>query len=402
MAVLNAWQKIDRVLTGLPFGDGSDGAYSSATIPTLTKDSCSISATSTTLTTAGSTFANGDVLLIHQTGGTGAGQWEINRVSSGGGTATLTLQVASNYTFTDSGASQAQAIKIPQYTTVTVQAGTWTVPAWDGNINGIFTFAAKTSATITGTLTSAAKGYLKGTQQAGSDGTGQQGSGQAGTAAARATTANGSGGGGGRVEESNSNAKNSSGGGGGGNGAAGSTAATQAGSDNPQRPAQAGGTGGDATGAADLTTFTLGGGGGSGGNSQSPGFGTNGNVAGTGGGAIIVFAKDLQITGAVSSSGEAGGTGQNGSGGGGGAGGSNLFVVQTATLGSGVAIANAGGGAAQGLYGGGGGSGATGRIAVHHSNTVTGTTSPSFTDVSDVTLVEATVSGTLDLTSKMW
>ena len=36
----------------------------------------------------------------------------------------------------------------------------------------------------------------------------------------------------------------------------------------------------------------------------------------------------------------------------------------------------------------GGGAGAVGRIAIHHSKTIVGTTSPAFTDVEDTTLKE--------------
>src|SRR3990167_921371 len=152
MAILNAWQRIDRVVSGKPFGDGSDGALSSATIPTMLVDSCSGSATSTTLTTAGSTFANNDILLIWQVRGTGVGQWEVNKVASGGGTGTLTLSQALNYTYTDSGDSQAQAVKISQYTNVTVQTGTWTLEDWAGNTGGVLVFAANGTLTVTGTI----------------------------------------------------------------------------------------------------------------------------------------------------------------------------------------------------------------------------------------------------------
>lgn len=207
MAVLNDWQKLDRVLNGQPFGNGVDGAYSSATIPTLTKDSCSGTATSTTLTTTGSTFANGDVLLIHQTRGTNCGVWEINRVSSGGGTTSLTLQIALNYTYTDSGASQAQAVKVPQYTDCTVQSGTWTVPTWDGNVGGVAPFAIKGTLTVTGTISAmgnnasgrtpgSGTGYSGGIGGGGSSDPGTQGEGEVG-AGAQSTAANGEGGGGG-------------------------------------------------------------------------------------------------------------------------------------------------------------------------------------------------------------
>ena len=160
MANLAASQRLDWVIPGLPFGNGSDGVYSSATIPTLTKDSCSGTSGNATLTTTGSTFANGDILLLHQTRGTSAGVWEIAKVLSGGGSTTLTLTKNKVNTYTDSGSSQAQAVKIFQYTTVTVQAGTWTLPSWDGTKGGILPICAKISMTVTGNITGTGLGYI--------------------------------------------------------------------------------------------------------------------------------------------------------------------------------------------------------------------------------------------------
>ena len=81
MANLNSWQRITRVIPGRPFGNGSDGTYTSGTIPTLTVRSCSGAISSSTITLTSAGFTDGDVVLIHQTRGTGAGQWEINRIS---------------------------------------------------------------------------------------------------------------------------------------------------------------------------------------------------------------------------------------------------------------------------------------------------------------------------------
>lgn len=373
MSVLNSWQKLTRVLPGMPFGSGVDGAYSSATIPTLTKDSCSGTAASTTLTTTGSTFANGDVLLIWQARGTGVGQWEINRVSSGGGSTSLTLQEANHYTFTDSGASQAQAIKIFQYTNVTVQSGTWTVPAWDENVGGILPLAIKGNLTVTGTATGAGITYHGGARSGTGSAQGKTGEGTVGTGDVNSSTPNGNGGGGGTTTT------NMCGGGGGGNGAAGTSPNNN-------------GTGGGTSGTADLTNAAPGGAGGGGGSSNSVGT-YGGGHGGTGGGIIILFVKNIVSVNALTTTGgngeNWGGTSGGAGGGGGGAGGSILIVCQAATLGT-TAITTVGGGG--GIANGGennGGGGGVGRIAVHHSGTVTGTTNPSFTDVSDPTLVES-------------
>jgi len=382
MGVLNLWQKITRVLPGQPFGPGKDGAYSSATIPTLIDLSCSGTAAFTTLTTVGTTLANGDVVLIHQTRGTGVGQWEINRVSSGGGTTSLTLQTALKYTYTDSGASQAQAVKIPQYTDVTVQAGTWTVPAWNGNVGGVFPIAVKGTLTVTGNITGnggaagsstsdngtygTGGGFYGGGNRAG-NGAGYCGEGTAG-AAAQSASKNGNGAGGPTV---NANYVGGAGGGHSGSGTNGTGGS-------PVAP------GGNVAGSADLITLVFGGGG-SGGGKDNANDAVGGG--GSGGGIVILFVKNIQIAGGITVNGGAGGSGAGGpdAGGGGGAGGSILIVCATGSLGTTKATSGAGGGGGGGSVGG---AGSTGRIAVHHSGTVTGTTNPTFTDTTDTTLVE--------------
>jgi hypothetical protein len=380
MATLNSWQKITRVQTGQPFGSGGDGAYSSATVPTLTKDSCSGTSSSTTLTTSGSTFANGDLLLIHQTRGTGVGQWEINKVSSGGGTTSLTLQTALQYTYTDSGSSQAQAIKIPQYTDVTVQSGTWTIPAWDGNTGGILVFGATGTVTVTGDITGTGTAGVNGANTSPSNGGGfvggiskaspstqaVQGEGSA-AAGSASTSANGNGGGGAYSGDG------IAGGGGGGNGVAGSNGTDQA-------SATVKGTGGSTSGAADLTTMTFGGAGGGGASNGDADSGSGGN----GGGILVIFGATISVSGTINVGGGNGGTTGSSSadntGGGAGAGGSILIGCDTATLGTTKLLASGGTG---GVGFRSGGDGGAGRIAVHHNDTVTGTTTPTFTDTTD-------------------
>jgi hypothetical protein len=376
MANLNEWQKLTRVSMGLPFGNGADGTYSSATCPTMTRDSFSGTINQYTMVTSGATFSNGDILLLHQSRGTGAGQWEINRIVSGGGTPNLTLQAQLKYTYTDDGGnSQAQATKIPQYVNATVSAGTWSIPTWNGNTGGILVIAVKGTLTITGTISASSLGYLPGLGDIGSTGV-QSGEGTQGPVLVwpnAPTHTGGSGGGKGY------------GGGGGGNGGAGGNGT---GSYEP-------GIGGDSVGSTDLVTILFGGGGGSGASANE--YDGDG---GYGGGIVIIFAKTIAtITGAINSIGSAGETSPpvpHGTGGGGGAGGSVLIVCQTATLGTNKITATggaAGGGANADDYGGAGG---TGRIAVHYSGSVTGSTNPTMEDVSDGTLVEASYSGVLE------
>lgn len=378
MANLNSWQKISRVLPGQPFGNGADGAYTSTDIPTLTVKTCAGAATETTLTadTDASPFAAGDVLLLHQSRGTGVGQWEINRVSAVGSDQ-YTLQTALYYTYTDSGASQAQAIKIPQYSSMNVASGTWGVTAWGGDVGGIFPIACNGDSTLACTISLAGANGATGTgSAAGGAGIGHTG-GQgisnngapaycgegSGGATSTTTSANGNSGGGG-------DATNDGGsygfGGGGGHAVAGTTGATAV--------SGVGGTGGAQVGGADLTGMFFGGSGGGGSRSGT----TTIDGGGAGGGIFLLMAKNPDVSSAtISSNGGNSGNGYNS--GGNGAGGSCLVVCNTATLGTNKITA---------VKGSGGTAASDGRIAIHHSGTVSGTTNPTFEDVSDSTLIE--------------
>lgn len=379
MAVLNPWQRIDRVLAGLPFGDGRDAAttVSSNTTQSIASASCSGTSASTTLTLgAASTFANNDVVLIQQTRGTGVGQWEVNLISSGGGTTTLTLSKALQYTYTDSGASQAQICKVPMFTNFTLNGSTTFDPAaWAGDVGGILLVAARVSTTITGTVTASGNAGATGSSATGGAGRGFRGGnaddgnaafGGEGTAAASAqsTSANGNGGGGGGSSDPGQ-------GGGGGHANTGETGE---------------GTGGGTAGSSDLTNMVFGGGGGG-----SYKVATNDvDSGGGGGGIVIIITKHLTVTGGISSNGgQGGGAASTAHGGGaGGAGGSILVACSTATLGSNLVTAIGGAGSTGDNFAADT-AGSVGRIAVHHSGAVTGTTNPTFDDESDPTLVES-------------
>lgn len=351
---------------GQPFGDGKDGAYSSATIPTLVYKSCTGTADSTTLSadTDASPFAVGDVLLLHQTrGGANVGKWEINRVSAVGSDQ-YTMQVALKYTYT----SPAQAIKIPRYTNVTVESGTWTLTDWDGTTGGILTFATNGTVTVTGSIIGTSKGFNGGAANAqqGSNNPipGLQGEGTAGAGGSASTSANGNGGGGG-VGGNPAYA-----GGSGGNGEAGIGGTGSA--------------GGSQVGSADLITADFGGGGGSGGGYDNLIAGAGGD----GGGMVFIFAKNVSGGTITFTGGDGTGVANTaGAGGGGGAGGSILIVCQTASLG--FATTALGGAGGNSTVREDGASGAVGRIAVHHLSTVTGTTNPAFEDVTDTSLRES-------------
>lgn len=389
------YQKITRVLPGRPFGDGSDGdlTISSNTTQSVANASCSGSSGSNSLTLgAASSFSNGDLVIIHQTRGTGSGNWEINMISSGGGTTSLTLQQDLQNTYTDSGASQAQIVKIPRYQDVTVNSSvTWSAPAWTKNTGGILVFAAKGITTIQGTISadglngsSAYSGTPSGGNGRGFVGGNGDisslpnsawcGEGTSGDEAQQ-TSPNGTGGGGGSIGGTPTYATGAGGG-----------HATSGG--NGESSGGAAPSGGGTAGAAQLTTMIFGGGGGGGAKDPS---GTSNYAAGGGGGAGIVamFAKTPTISGGVSLDGGNGGTtsGSNANGeAGGGAGGSCLIVADTATLGSSLITASGGsGGSRNGVSGGNGGNG---RVALHYNNSYTGTTSPTITATQDTTLIE--------------
>jgi hypothetical protein len=372
MAVLNAWQRIDRVLPGMPFGNGSAGNATISSSPN-SYATASGSASSTSLTIGSTILSNGDVFVVHQTYGTGAGQWEINRVASGGGTTSITCLKPLQYTY----GTGAQVIKFNMNNVVTVN--NHSVTAWNGSIGGIEVICGKTSVTVSGTLSvrgtdvdsggagagRSGGGFRGGTAVSDKPGTSWSGDGTNGLSA-RQYTPRGNGGGGGCL----TSGSNQAGGGGGGH--------ANKGGDGKAESGCIAGQGGNAVGIADLTNINMGGGGG--------GKSTYGSFGGaSGGGIVIILAKTIGITGSIIADG-----GASVDGGGAGAGGSVLVVAKDVTLGTNT-VTSLGKPGGSGGHDGGGSS--AGRIAVHHSGTVTGTTNPAFYDQSDPTLVELSAGG---------
>ena len=150
----------DTVWWPLKFGDGNQGAWTSSSSFTWnpTRTGCSGSASSTTLALDSSpAFNNGEMVIIHQTQhASNYGKWELNQISSGGGSSTLTM----SYTLcNDYNATEAQVVRIYQYTDFTLQgAHTITAPAWDGNDGGIMAIACTGTCTIAGTITAKGRG----------------------------------------------------------------------------------------------------------------------------------------------------------------------------------------------------------------------------------------------------
>lgn len=384
MAKLNSWQKIDRVIPYKPFGNGINGAYTSTSIPSPTYRSCTGTIGAYTLTISSGAFTNGDLIYIHQSRGTGVGQSEFNYVVAGGGTTSLTLLKPLKYTYATSGASKAQVLNARMYSSVNVTSGTWDIQTWTQTATatgGIFILVAKNSITLTNTVringgngaTDPANpnygytgGHWGGYGSNGNTGSnhGQRGEGYNSNVTSGSGntgyTAIDSGGGGGIDGSNNSGA-------GGGHAATGGNGSSSA-------------QGGLTAGSADLVTMVMGGGGGGGHTSTgSADFQFGGG--GAGGGIIILISRVIDVSGAtIQSIGGAGGGSASPKGGGGGAGGSVLLMCTKAILGTNKIVATGGAG------GPGGGAGSVGRIAVHRARSVTGTTNPSFTEVSDPSL----------------
>ena len=356
------------------FGDGSDGVLtiSSNTTEAPIDSSCSGTSGAFTLSATNASFAADQIILIHQSRGTGAGTWQRNKIASYTA-GTITLVAALNATYTDSGASQAQVRVLKEYTNVTIDsAKTYTAKAWDGNVGGILAFLASGTIAGPGTINATGKGFRGG---AGVNVTppnnGYQGESSLG-AGTQSSSANGSGGGGGY----NSGGYSTSGAGGG--------YATSGGNSQGRSGQSGGGIGGGTIGTTDLTTAFFGGGGG-GGSVQG---GENTSDGAAGGGWVFLSGVTISTSLVVNCNGTALDTGYGP--GGGGAGGSILLKAQTATLGTSLITASKGSGGygtTSLIYGGDGG---VGRIHLDYYTSYTGTTSPTLDVQQDNNLVTTT------------
>jgi len=328
----------------LNFGNGSAGSLNitSNTTASFTWASGSGSSGSKSLTATAS-FSAGDIVLIHQSRGTGAGNWEINQVSSYT-TGTVTLTNNMSYTYTDSGASQCQVIKLPQYSGVNITAN-YTVPSWNGSVGGILPILCNGRVYINGGQI-IADGLVGSSSTTSSDGFNAQGGLGAGywggrglrdgshvdsedgegyssarVARESVDTATDNGGCGCGFNNSDLNGSGS----GGGNGTVGEDGNF--------------GDGGKVYNNTALTQMTFGGGGGGGGNGHNNSADVSGG--GGGGGIIMIFAREIICSsGYLLSRGGAGGDSSHSdyqgrkASGGGGAGGSILLKAQTLNIGT--------------------------------------------------------------------
>lgn len=297
----------------------------------------------------------GDVVLIHQTRGSGAGQWELNKaVSNFTGSGTFALEKPLKYNYISNGGNEkAQILRVPQYSTCNVTGTVTPLSAWNGDWGGIFAVMCNGTMTVTASISAFGMGFRGGIGKTHS-GTATQGEGLSGTGLI-STGANGIGGGAGGGQPDAGSA--GAGGGGGGHATPGAAGRRQNGI-----AGSGGSTGSDN---ADLTLAHFGGGAGGGANDYLGGA----SAGGAGGGLMFVFAQEITVTGSINARGAQGGTGTEYAEGGNGAGGAILIKTRDGTLGNSLVLATGN----SNTYGGSGGAG---RIRLEYCGSLTGTTNP--------------------------
>jgi hypothetical protein len=402
--------------------DGGDAVNYSVSSLTST------AATLSTTPSAGCLTVGDEVLLINLQGATSAyvnvGNYETLRVSSvSSNTVNFTKSKTKFYgdnatddsnLGTTAGTQRVMLQRVPNYTTVTVNASQNFYPtAFDGAKGGVIFFRATGAVSISGNIHANAMGY-RGATTGGAGGYGGGNGGEAfcGLGGAGGTSGvNGSagaaGGGGGHNA---SGANGYCGGGGGGDPAGGTGSAALGGSGGGGLGDQ--NSGGRAGGGGGYGTYGYGGDNGSNGGTNTSGnggasgagggggggtygdaaladlmFGSGGGAAGqyssdtrglggAGGGIVTISAASVTVSGTVSSNGANGSAGSNWSaGGGGGAGGSVKLSAGTVTLGTNlVSATNGSGGAGGASLPVAGGAGGKGRTAIYYTTSYTGST----------------------------
>lgn len=294
----------------LGFGNSGDGS------PTLSGTQAPIDSTAVTsgsnITATNTSFAQNQLVLIHQSQGTGVGGWEVNQIKNYVA-GTVTPQIAQANTY----GTGAQILVLPQYGTATI-SGSFGAKAWNGSTGGILGFIAQVT-NNSGTLTADSCGF-RGGAGSGSCNCGSNpsncGEGSVGGSINGQRTANGNGGGG----SDGTGADGAPGGGGGSNATQGGTA----GSGQSSAP----GLPGNTVGQSDCTVMIFGGGGG-GGRGEKNGSGNGGN-GGIGGGIIFIITGTMTNTGTITANGANGGsasfTNTDGAGGAGAGAGGIIFI----------------------------------------------------------------------------
>lgn len=351
------------------FGNGSDGAYAPSTGTDAPIDSaCSGSVNTNLLTASNGSFAAGQLILIHQTQGSNAGVWELNRIESyTPGTITTSFNLKNNY------ASGAQVLVIPQHSSGNIAGGvTVSVKPWNGTTGGIYAKFVNGIFNIDGTLAANGAGYRGG-----------NGASNTNTGAFRGENYNGTG------YNDHSQSANLSAGGGGFFGAGAGYNGTVAYQSDPN-----------------LVTRFVPGSAGGGGNSNSGA----GGQGGFGGAIVLIIAKVITVTGFINANGSNGTVGAGNQGAGGSAaGGCILLKGQVITLGSSLVTASGGttdgsatadpggvGAGSEAIAGQGGQNKVAGKGVIHadYSGSFSGSTTPTIDADQDTSIIDS--SGLMD------
>jgi hypothetical protein len=157
-------------------GDGSDGPLVVSSVNQIVNDHAFLTgnenAGDTTITVSDSSgfVVDDEILLIQIQNSSGgeAGTYEFKHISSiMGNEITLTSSLDNSYysgSFDSVGATASQIVRVPQYTSVTIDSGSSiTAPAWNGYTGGIVVFRAETVNINTGgSIDVSEKGYRGG------------------------------------------------------------------------------------------------------------------------------------------------------------------------------------------------------------------------------------------------
>ncbi|MEI6732190.1 MAG: beta-propeller domain-containing protein, partial [archaeon] len=164
----------DRGFTYGQYGDGRDNKLTVANQNTIVNKyaritSSSLSAGSTTIgVNSALGFAAGDeILIIQMQNGVGSsGQYEYRTISRVIGNNIVVPALTNSYysgNFNTVNANAAQIVRIPHYTTLTVNSGaSITAQAWDGYTGGIVAFRVSDTLTLNGVINVTGKGFRGG------------------------------------------------------------------------------------------------------------------------------------------------------------------------------------------------------------------------------------------------
>ncbi|MGB0386289.1 MAG: FG-GAP repeat protein [Ardenticatenaceae bacterium] len=307
-----------------------------------------------------SAFSAGDEILISQmqiTDGGAVGEYELAEITSiNGNEVTLSSNLQHSYysgSFDSENATVAQVVRVPEYTTVTIDSGaSITAKAWDGYSGGIIAFKAESTVTNNGSINANAKGYRGGDKLPNQDMASPGESYTGISIAVDQTTANDGGGGFGSQTTYAGGGNGAHGGGGGGHQTTGQDGELSDGS--PVTAPEGGISYSDAS--SEMLTF--GSGGGAGGiDSYQQAYPTGGN----GGGIVYILSPTIVNNGTITANGANGETPSGGKrgGAGGGAGGYVYFVTNSTELGA-VEVNGGSGGQSSIPSRGVGGAGGTG------------------------------------------